>query len=109
MQLSNSFPPVDAALNKIKEFDYVKFGAKVVNYSVTVYAVLYAVITYIWTAFQLWWDDNGETVKVNLVRFTFNSVDFIAEIVFALQDLYRFLKRISIRLMDSVYFSYVFS
>jgi hypothetical protein len=44
-------------------FDYVSFGQKAVEVSVTVAAVVVAVTSYAYLAFQLWWDENGEDVK----------------------------------------------
>ena len=78
MELTNSFPPVDAMAKKIKEFDYVKFGDNVVKYSITAYAIAVAVSSYVWTAFQLWWDENGEATQVNLIRIAVNVIDFTA-------------------------------
>ena len=109
MQFYNSFPPVDDAIAKLKSFDYVKFGENAINVAITVYGVVYAVVTYVWTAFQLWWEDNGESVKVNVVRFAFNTIDFIADVVFALRDLFRWSKMMFNRLSDSAYFNYIFS
>ena len=109
MQLYNSFPPVDDAIAKLKEIDYVKLGHNTINVVITVYAVVYAVLTYVWTALQLWWDDNGEDVKVNAVKLTFNTIDFVADVIFALRDLFRWVKVMSNRLPDSAYFNYIFS
>ena len=44
-------------------FDYVTFGQKAIEVTVTIAAVVVAVTSYAYTAFQLWWDDNGEDVK----------------------------------------------
>jgi hypothetical protein len=104
MKLTNSFPPADALMKQFKEFDYVKFGDVVVKYSVTAYAIAVAVSSYLWTAFQLWWDDNGEATQVNLIRFVVNVIDFIAAIVIATPKVYRWVKLNSNRLVDSLFF-----
>lgn len=104
MELTNSFPPVDAFAKQIKEFDYVTFGDNVVKYSVTAYAIAVAVSSYFWTAFQLWWDDNGEAVQVNTIRFVVNVIDFIAAIVIATPKVYRWMKLNGNRLVDSLFF-----
>ena len=109
MELTNSFPPVDAMAKKIKEFDYVKFGDNVVKYSITAYAIAVAVSSYFWTAFQLWWDENGEATQVNFIRFVVNVIDFIAAIVIATPKVYRWVKLNSNRLVDSLFFQYTFA
>ena len=113
MELTNSFPPVDAFVEfsnkKLKEFDYVRFGDNLVKFSVTAYAIAVAVSSYLWTAFQLWWDDNGEATQVNFIRFVVNVIDFIAAIVIATPKVYRWVKLNSNRLIDSLYFRAVFA
>jgi hypothetical protein len=109
MQLTESFPPVDALVNKVKEFDYVKFGDNVIFYSATIAAVVVGVVSYLWTAFQLWWDDNGETVQVNTIRIVVNVIDFIAAVVIATPKVYRWVKLNSNRLVDSLFFQYTFA
>ena len=113
MELVNSFPPVDALVEfsnkKLKEFDYVKFGDNVIQFSATAYAVVVGVFSYAWTALQLWWDDNGETVQVNTIRIVVNLIDFIAAIVIATPKVYRWVKLNSNRLVDSLFFQYTFA
>lgn len=109
MQLTNSFPPVDAMVKKIQEFDYVKFSDNVIEFSATVYAIVVGVFSYAWTAFQLWWDDNGEATQVNLIRFVVNVIDFIAAIVIATPKVYRWVKLNSNRLVDALFFQYTFA
>lgn len=108
MELSNSFPPVDALVKQLKEFDYVKFGDNVVKFSITSCAIVVGVVSYIWTAFQLWWDDNGEAVQANTIRIVVNVIDFIAAIVIEVPKVYRWVKLNSNRLVDSLYFQYTF-
>lgn len=113
MELTNSFPPVDSLIEfsnkKLKEFNYVKFGDNLVKYSITAFAIAVAVSSYVWTAFQLWWDDNGEATQVNLIRFVVNLIDFIAAIVIATPKVYRWVKLNSNRLVDSLFFQYTFA
>jgi hypothetical protein len=109
MELTNSFPPVDAMVKKLQEFDYAKFGDNVVKYSITAYAIAVAVSSYLWTALQLWWDDNGEATQVNLIRLVVNVIDFIAAIVIATPKVYRWVKLNSNRLVDSLFFQYTFA
>jgi len=105
MQLTNSFPPVDAMVKKLQEFDHVKFGDNVIEFSATVYAIVIGVFSYAWTAFQLWWYDNGEAVQVNTIRIAVNVIDFIAAIMIAIPKVYRWVKLNSNRLVDSLFFN----
>lgn len=57
-------------------FDYVTFGQKAIETSATVAAVVVAVTSYAYLAFQLWWDDNGEDVKALLPVVRERLVDF---------------------------------
>ena len=109
MELTNSFPPVDAFVKQVKEFDYVKFGDNAIQFSITAFAVVVGVVSYAWTAFQLWWDDNGEAVQVNTIRIVVNLIDFIAAIVIATPKVYRWVKLNSNRLVDSLFFQYTFA
>ena len=109
MEMVNSFPPVDALTNKLKEFDYVKFGENTIQFAATVYAVIVGVSSYLWTAFQLWWNDNGETVQVNTIRIVVNVIDFIAAIVIATPKVYRWVQLNTNRLIDSLYFQVAFN
>jgi hypothetical protein len=98
---------VDAFVKQVKEFDYVKFGDNVIQFSATALAVIVGVVSYVWTAFQLWWDDNGETVQVNTIRIVVNLIDFIAAIVIETPKVYRWVKLNANRLVDSLYFQAV--
>ena len=109
MELTNSFPTVDVMVKKIKDFDYVKLKNDVIDYSITVYAVVVAVSSYLWTAFQLWWDDNGEATQVNIIRFVVNLVDIIAAICYTIPEIYRWLKLNASRCADYIFFQYIFA
>jgi hypothetical protein len=109
MELVNSFPPVDAAVNKLKEFDYVQFGEDLIQFTATVSAVVIGIASYVWTAFQLWWDDNGETVQVNFIRFVVNVIDFIGAVAYATPKVYRWMQLNTNRLIDSLFFQVAFN
>jgi len=104
MELTNSFPPVDSTINKLKQFDYIQFGADAIKFAATVSAIVVAAVSYGWTAFQLWWDDNGEATQVNFIRFVVNVIDFVAAIVIAIPKIYRWVKLNTNRLVDSLFF-----
>jgi hypothetical protein len=109
MELTNSFPPVDDTINKLKQFDYIQFGADAIKFAATVSAIVVAAVSYGWTALQLWWIDNGEALQVNTIRFVVNLIDFIAAIVIAIPKVYRWVKLNSNRLIDSLFFQYIFA
>ena len=109
MELTNSFPSVDSTINKLKEFDYIQFGADLIKFAATVSAIVVAAVSYGWTAFQLWWDDNGEATQVNFIRFVVNVIDFVAAIVIAIPKIYRWVKLNTNRLVDSLFFQYTFA
>ena len=108
MELTNSFPPADAMIKTLKEFDYVKFGSDAIRFTATVSAIVVGVVSYVWTALQLWWDDNGESVKVNTFRFVVNLIDAIAAVVIATPKVYRSTVFNFNRLVDSLFYQVAF-
>ena len=113
MELTNSFPPVDALVEfsnkKLKEFDYVQFGENVIKTAATFAAIVVGVVSYVWTALQLWWEDNGEATQVNLIRFIVNVIDFIGSVAYETPKVYRWVKLNSNRLIDSLFFQVAFN
>lgn len=113
MELTYSFPPLDSLVEfsnkKLKEFDYVQFGNDVIKFSATASAIFVAVVSYVWTAFQLWWNDNGEAVQVNTIRFIVNAIDFIAAVVIATPKVYRWVQFNTNRLVDSLFFQVAYA
>lgn len=91
-------------IDSLKEIDYVKIGENVIDFTATTVAIIVGVVSYAYTAFQLWWDDNGESTQVNLIRFFVNLIDFIAEIVLAIPKIYRWTSFNTNRLIDSLYY-----
>lgn len=49
-------------MNIIKHFDHVKLGEQVITLVITLTAVIVGITTYAYTAFQLYWLDNGEVI-----------------------------------------------
>jgi hypothetical protein len=113
MELTNSFPPVDALVEfsnkKLKEFDYVQFGQNGIKTAATFAAIVVGVVSYVWTALQLWWEDNGEATQVNFIRFVVNVIDFIGAIVTETPKVYRWVQLNSNRLIDSLFFQVAFN
>lgn len=107
--MEKAFPPANDLVDYISEIDYVKLGGDVIKYTATVAAIVVGVASYLYTAFQLWWNDNGETVQVNLFRFIVNLVDFIAFFVGGCIEVYGWVKLNTNRLVDSLFFNYIFA
>jgi hypothetical protein len=59
METAN-FPPLDDAINALKKVDYVKLGEQILFLAVTIVAFVVAVVSYAWTALQLWYEDGGK-------------------------------------------------
>jgi hypothetical protein len=71
------------ALEKISEFDYVAFGQNVVEVTATVAAVVTGLVSYVWLALRLWWEDYGQTITVGTIQFTVGVADFGGEVYLA--------------------------
>ncbi len=74
---------VFATLDTIERFDAVALGEKVINFSATIAAVIIGVCSYVITALQLWWEDNGEVTVTRLIRFTFWIIDAVGATYYA--------------------------
>jgi ASC-1-like (ASCH) protein len=77
MEQTLGFPPVDGFYNSMRKLDYVKLGDSIIFAVATICAVIVGVVSYAYTAFQLYWEDNGKTI-VNSVKTNSNRVvDFV--------------------------------
>jgi hypothetical protein len=113
MELTNSFPPVDALVEfsnkKLKEFDYIQFGENVIQFTATLSAIVVGIASYVWTALQLWWEDNGEATQVNFIRFVVNVIDFIGAVAYATPKVYRWMQLNSNRVVDGIFYRVAFA
>lgn len=108
-----AYPPVQlfhSAYDKLKEFNYVKFGENFILASATVFAVIIAILSYTFTAFSLWWLDNGDEVKkrsYNALIFTITTtielVDVIAAIAIYLKRNIPLWYNIGYKTFDNLY------
>lgn len=70
-------------------FNYVNFGNKVIYYVATILAVIVGVVSYTYTALQLWWEENNEDVIFNvklLVNKVSNYVSDVTEVEVSQQN-----------------------
>ena len=65
-----------SALDIIEGFDAVALGEKVINATATVCAIIVAVVSYIVTALQLFWLDNGKVITTRAFQFIITLADF---------------------------------
>ena len=73
MNSTLEFPSADTLYNNMQKIDYVKFGDSIIFVVATICAIVVGVLSYVSTAAQLWWLDNGETI-VNSVKTNSNRV-----------------------------------
>jgi len=77
MNSTLGFPPADDLYSNLRKIDYVKFGESIIFVVATICAIVVGVVSYVSTAAQLWWLDNGETI-LNAVKTNSNRVvDFV--------------------------------
>ena len=79
----NAIDALFSVIEQIERYDYAAIGEKVINITATVAAVIIGVVSYIYTALLLWWEDNGQSVIINAVRFTFIIIDTIGAVYYA--------------------------
>ena len=71
------------AAEVIEGFDYVAFGENVINISATIAAVIVGVMTYVITAFQLFWLEHGEVILTRTFQFTTTLIDTCGAVYYA--------------------------
>jgi len=76
MEQTFGFPPVDGLYNSLRKLDYVKLGEDFIFILATICAVVVGVVSYAYTAFQLYWNDNGESIVNSITTNTNRVVDF---------------------------------
>ena len=77
MNSTLGFTPADDLYGNLRKIDYVKFGESIIFVVATICAIVVGVVSYVSTAAQLWWLDNGEII-VNSVKTNSNRViDFV--------------------------------
>lgn len=91
-------------LETISEFDYVALGQNTIKVTATVAAIVTGIASYVWLAFQLFWEEHGETITVGSVKFTFGLVDFAGECLLAGRKLRPVVNGLTASLTDRVYY-----
>ncbi len=91
-------------LEKISEIDYVALGETAIKVTATATAIVTGIVSYVWLALQLWWDEYNEVILVNSVRFTVGVVDFAGSCYFAGRKLRPVANGLVASLTDRVYY-----
>lgn len=92
-------------LEKVSEFDYVQFGDTAIKRVAAIAAVVVGVFTYVVTALQLFWMDNGEVISKRAVQFVFLTVDFAGEMLMAGREFRCFVNRLTAQVSDGVFYA----
>jgi hypothetical protein len=82
----NVFDVLFSAAETISEFDYVEFGEKLITFFATIAAIIVGFTSYVYTAVQLWWEDNNETTLTRGFQFVIHTMDFAHEVYIAGKD-----------------------
>ena len=101
----NTLDALFVIADRIERIDPVAIGEKVINITATAAAVIIGVASYIYTALLLWWDDHGQSVIVNVTRFTFFIIDAIGATYHAGRKLRPTLNYWAARVIDRVYYT----
>lgn len=101
----NAIDALFTAIEQIERYDYVAVGETVINITATAAAVIVGVASYVITALQLWWEDNGQSIITNAVRFTFLIIDTIGAVYYAGVNSRPVIAYWGNRIIDRVYFT----
>ena len=94
-------------IETVSEFDYVRFGERLIAIIATAAAIIVGIITYCTTALQLFWLDNGERIMTRAFQTVIIAADFAGNCYYAGRDCRRFASTASARIMDRVYYSLI--
>ena len=101
----NALDALFSAIEQIEQFDYIKLGERIIDKAIIAAAIIYGITSYIITACQLWWEDNGERIMVGTVRAIINLVDYTHELYLFGTETKRFITKTLNYCMDRVYYS----
>lgn len=91
-------------IESVSEFDFIRFGEKIIDVSLVITATTHAVISYVITAIMLWWLENGPAIMANTVRVVIIAADFAGNCYLAGRDFRRFTNHWVAQLTDQVYY-----
>jgi hypothetical protein len=101
----NALNALFTTAEKVADYDYVKTGRVIIDRAVIAAAIIIGVATYIITALQLFWLENGERIMIAVTRFIINLVDYSHELYKFGQETRRFVSQTANRLADSVFYT----
>ena len=91
---------------QIADFDYVALGEKALNVIATLTAIIVAVATYVSTALQLFWLENGEVIITNVFRIVINTMDFAGACYYAGRNFRPVANRLTARVADGIFYAF---
>ena len=106
---NRSLTALDVAFStaeQIADFDYVALGEKALNVIATVAAFIVAVTTYVSTALQLFWLENGEVILTNVFRIVITIVDFAGACYYAGRNFRPVANRVTARVADGIFYAF---
>lgn len=101
----NVFDSVFLGIEKLSEFDYVRFGETAIKRVAAFAAVIVGIASYVWTALQLFWLQNGEVISKRAVQFVFLTVDFAGEMLIAGRDFRKFVNFVTAQVTDRAFYA----
>jgi hypothetical protein len=100
----NALDALFTLTEQIERVDYVAVGERIIYTAATIAAIITGVVTYLITALQLFWLDNGERIIINAVRLTFIIIDAIGATYYLGRNLRPTVNRLVAQLADGVYY-----
>ena len=92
-------------IDRIERVDYVALGETVINIIATTAAIIVGVASYIITALQLFWEDHGQSIIINTVRFIINFADYCHELYQLGAETKRFITKSTNFLADRAFYT----
>ena len=92
-------------IDRVERVDYIKLGERIIDKAIITAAIIYGVATYIITACQLWWEDNGDAVMAGAFKLIINLVDYTHELYLFGTETKRFIVKTFGFITDRLYYS----
>lgn len=101
----NALDALFTAAERIERYDPVAVGRTIIDKAVIAAAIIIGVATYIITALQLWWCDNGDRILTFAVQAIINTIDFSRELFILGQQTRRVINTLTARAADTAFYA----